>query len=56
MARYALESVIVILVVLWVVGAFVYTTGGATHLLLFAALGGVMGRIFQGRRPADRFP
>lgn len=56
MSRYVLESVIVILAVLWAVGTFVYPVGGPIHLLLFLALLAVMVRVFWGRRLSDRFP
>jgi hypothetical protein len=56
MSRYAIESVIVVLVVLWLVAAFVYPVGGPIHLLLFLALVATMFRIFQGRRLWDRSP
>lgn len=56
MSRYVLESGIVILVVLWIVGTFVYPVGGPVNVLLFLALLAVMVRLFWGRRLSDRFP
>ena len=55
MSRSVLESVIAILVVLWLVGSFAYPVGGPIHFLLFLAFGVVMVRLFQGRRLSDRF-
>ena len=51
MPRYSLESLVVILVVLWLLGTFVFPViGGLVHLLLVLALVGVAVRVLQGRR------
>lgn len=48
-----LETIIVILLVLWVLGAVSsYTLGGALHLLLVAALVILVIRLATGRRIA----
>ena len=47
-----LETVIVVLVVLWLLGlATSYTLGGLLHLLLVAAAIVVLLRVIQGRNP-----
>jgi multisubunit Na+/H+ antiporter MnhE subunit len=47
-----LESLIVILFVLWLAGlATSYTLGGFIHLLLVAAVIVVLVRVIQGRNP-----
>jgi hypothetical protein len=49
-----LETIIVILVVLWLLGAFVTpipALGGLVHLLLVVILVVVVLRLLQGRRP-----
>lgn len=51
MPRYTLETIIVILFLLWLVGAFIYPTGGSLiHLLLVMLLVAVVARIVRGRR------
>lgn len=51
MPRYSLESLIVILLVLWLLGAFIIpTAGGLVHLLLVIVLVVVVIRLLQGRR------
>jgi hypothetical protein len=50
MPRYTLETVIVILVLLWLLGAFVSPVGGnLIHLLLVVILVVVVVRLLQGR-------
>lgn len=49
MPRYALESIIVILVILWLLGAFVVNLGSLIHLLLVIVLVVVVIRLLQGR-------
>ena len=52
MTRYSLESIIVILLILWLLGAFVAPFGGGLiHLLLVVILAVVLLRVLQGRRP-----
>jgi hypothetical protein len=49
-----LETIIVILLILWVLGAFVTplpAIGGLVHLLLLLVLVVVVVRVLQGRRP-----
>jgi hypothetical protein len=49
-----LETIIVILLVLWLLGAFVTplpAVGGLVHLLLVVILVVVVIRVLQGRRP-----
>jgi len=54
MARYALELIVVVLFVLWLLGAFIYPVGGnLVHLLLVAALLAVVVRFVQGRGVLD---
>ena len=54
MARYALELILVVLFVLWLLGAFIYPVGGnLVHLLLVAALLAVVVRFVQGRSVLD---
>jgi hypothetical protein len=51
MPRYALETLIVIILVLWLLGAFVIPVGtGLIHLLLVVILAIVVIRLLQGRR------
>jgi hypothetical protein len=50
MPRYSLESIIVILLLLWLLGAFVYPFGGGLiHLVLVIVLIVVVLRVLQGR-------
>ncbi len=54
MPRYALETVILVVLLLWLVGAFVYPVGGGLiHLLLPVVVLLVAVRLFQGRRALD---
>lgn len=49
-----LETIIVILLILWLLGAFVVqlpAVGGLVHLLLVVVLVVVVIRVLQGRRP-----
>ena len=51
-----LETIIVILLVLWLLGAFVTplpAVGGLVHLLLVVVLFVVVIRVLQGRRPVS---
>jgi hypothetical protein len=54
MPRYTLETIIVVLLLLWLVGAFVSPVGGdLIHLLLLVVVAIVAIRLFQGRRLLD---
>jgi hypothetical protein len=54
MPRYSLESILLVVLLLWLLGAFVYPFGGGLiHLLLAVALIVVVLRVFQGRRVLD---
>ena len=47
-----LETIAVILIVLWLLGLVSsYTMGGLIHLLLVLAIAVVLIRVIQGRRP-----
>jgi hypothetical protein len=47
-----LNTILVVLVVLWLLGMVTqYTLGGFIHLLLFLAVAMVLIRIIQGRKP-----
>jgi hypothetical protein len=47
-----LETIAVILVVLWLLGMVSsYTMGGFIHLLLFLAIAAILIRVMQGRAP-----
>lgn len=51
MRRYTLETIILILVLLWLFGAFLSPFGGnLIHLLLVVILVVVVVRLLQGRR------
>lgn len=51
MPRYSLETIIIILVLLWLLGAFVMPFGGdVIHLLLVIVLVVVVIRVLDGRR------
>lgn len=46
-----LETIAVILLILWVLGLFsAYTMGGLIHVLLVIAVVVLLVRVFQGRR------
>ena len=50
MPRYSLETIIVILLILWLLGAFVMPFGGdLIHLLLVILLVVIVLRVLQGR-------
>jgi hypothetical protein len=54
MPRYTLESIIVILLILWLLGAFITPFGGGLiHLILVVVLVVVVIRLVQGRRILD---
>jgi Family of unknown function (DUF5670) len=51
MPRYSLESIILILILLWLLGAFIvpFGAGGLIHLILVVVLVVVILRFLQGR-------
>jgi hypothetical protein len=50
MPRYTLETIIVVLLILWLLGAFAFPVGGnLIHLLLLVVLVVVVIRLLQGR-------
>jgi hypothetical protein len=52
MRRYSLETIALVLVILWLLGAFVAPVGGnLIHLLLVLILAVVLVRVLQGRNP-----
>jgi len=52
MPRYSLETIVVLLLILWLLGAFVIPIGtGLIHLLLLAVAVVVVIRVLEGRRP-----
>ncbi len=47
-----LETIVVILIVLWLLGLVTsYTAGGLIHVLLVIAVVVILVRVIQGRRP-----
>jgi hypothetical protein len=47
-----LETIVVLLIVLWALGMVTsYTMGGVLHVLLVLAIAVVLIRVIQGRRP-----
>jgi hypothetical protein len=54
MPRYTLETIIVILLLLWLIGAFVVPFGGnLIHLLLIVVLVVAIVRLVQGRKAVN---
>ncbi len=54
MPRYSLESILIVLLVLWLFGAFISPFGGnLIHLLLLVILVVVAIRFITGRRVGD---
>ena len=50
MPRYSLETIIIVLLILWLLGAFISPFGGGLiHLLLVVILVVVLIRVLQGR-------
>ncbi|QBZ98518.1 lmo0937 family membrane protein [Flavobacterium sangjuense] len=45
-----LYTIAVILLILWAIGYFAFSTGGLIHILLLIAVIAVILRIIQGRR------
>jgi hypothetical protein len=51
MPRYSLETIIIVLVILWLLGAFIAPFGGGLiHLLIVVILVVLLVRILDGRR------
>jgi hypothetical protein len=51
MPRYTLETIILVVLLLWLLGAFVFPVGGdLIHLLLVVLVVVVVVRLLQGRR------
>ena len=49
-----LNTILVLLIVLWLLGVVTqYTLGGFLHILLVLAIGLVLIRIIQGRKPVS---
>ena len=54
MPRYSLEAIVVVLLILWLLGAFVSPFGGnLIHLLLVVVAVVVVFRLLQGRKVLD---
>ena len=52
MPRYSLETIIIILIILWLMGwLFVPAAGSLIHLVLIVILVVIVLRVLQGRRP-----
>jgi hypothetical protein len=52
MPRYTLESILVIVLIVWLLGAFILPfAGNLIHLLLVVLLVVVVLRVLQGRKP-----
>jgi hypothetical protein len=52
MPRYSLETIVIVLLILWLLGAFVMPFGGnLIHLLLVVVLIVILLRVLEGRRP-----
>ena len=49
-----LNTILVLLIILWLLGVVTqYTLGGFLHILLVLAIGLVLIRIIQGRKPVS---
>jgi hypothetical protein len=49
-----LNTILIVLIVLWLAGVVTqYTLGGFLHILLVLAIGLVLIRIIQGRKPVS---
>ena len=54
MPRYTLETIILVLVLLWLLGAFIVPFGGdLIHMILFVVVVVIVIRLLQGRRVLD---
>jgi hypothetical protein len=52
MPRYTLETIVIVLVILWLLGGFVFPLGGnLIHLLLVVILLVILFRVLRGRGP-----
>jgi Family of unknown function (DUF5670) len=51
MPRYTLETIVIILVILWLLGWQAFPVGNLIHLLLLVILAVVVFRVLQGRSP-----
>ncbi len=51
MPRYTLETIVIVLIILWLLGWQAFPVGNPIHLLLLVILAVVVFRILQGRRP-----
>jgi len=52
MPRYSLETIVIVLLFLWLLGAFIVPVGGGlVHLLLVVILVVILIRVLEGRRP-----
>ena len=45
-----LYVIAIILIIAWLLGAFVYTVGGIIHILLLLAVVAILLRLIRGRR------
>lgn len=46
-----LYTIAVILIIIWAIGFFAYSTGGIIHILLVIAIIVILLRVIQGRKP-----
>lgn len=46
-----LETIVVILLILWALGLFAFNVGNLIHILLVIAIIVILVRVIQGRRP-----
>jgi Family of unknown function (DUF5670) len=46
-----LETIIIILLILWALGYFAFNVGSVIHILLVIAIVVVLIRVIQGRKP-----
>jgi hypothetical protein len=51
MPRYTLETIVIVLIILWLLGWQAFPVGNPVHLLLLVILAVVVFRVLQGRRP-----
>ena len=47
-----LETIIIILLILWALGYFAFSVGNLIHILLVIAIIVVLVRVIQGRKPS----
>ncbi|MES2411484.1 MAG: lmo0937 family membrane protein [Bacteroidota bacterium] len=48
--QHLLYSIVILLIIFWAFGFFVYNTGSIIHLLLLAAVGVVLLKIVKGEK------